>query len=330
MKNKGDSAPIQLLQLIWDNALRVTGDSWRRLNESLQGGLSLAIRSGMKFGPNDFTLIEERYRPEYWMQLGSDDGEGWFAKAVVNDNVSATVAFENWKDREPFIWNDIRCADGTTFEGFRRLFVGAWFTWKDEHVSVTKFVNDEDAIRACSYVQEKGKPWHWSRSKILHRYTIKREELLAIRNAERKAKIAEKKARTAEEKKLDDPNYLEAVLDWTVGAERVQKLRDAGAVVAFWRSDGEGKPCNGGTGGPRHVGMVEEEKGPLVACQKGALHATISPDKYGGERLWAVALHPPVIKVADEKYASLKREILAEIKGLPPYKELLDKAHAAT
>lgn len=32
-----------------------------------------------------------------------------------------------------------------------------------------------------------------------------------------------------------------------------------------------------------------------------------------GERLWVVALYPPVEKVDDDKYASLKREILAEI-----------------
>jgi hypothetical protein len=113
MAHKDDSAPIKLLQLIWDHALRVTGDSWRRLNESLSSGLSLAIRSGMKFNPGDFTVISERYRPEYWMGLGSDGGERYFAYAVINDNVSAAAAFENWKDRKPVIWNKIEANSGS-------------------------------------------------------------------------------------------------------------------------------------------------------------------------------------------------------------------------
>lgn len=331
MKRKEDSAPIQLLQLIWENATKAAGDSWRRYNESLANGLSLAIRSGMRFEPDDFKVIEERYRPEYWMGLGSDSGERYFTLAVVNDNISAAVAFEKWKGREPFIWNDIR-ADDTVFEGFRRLFVGAWFTWQGEHVSLTKFVNDDDSIRACSYVQEKGKPWHWSRSKILHRYVIKRAELLAIRkgmNDQKKAKTAEERIKAVDERKLEDAGYLKALLDHTVGREHIRELRKSGVIVAFWRSDADGKPCNSGTGGPRRVGMLEEEKGPLVACQKGALHATMRPESWRGERLWAVALHPPVIRVDDEKYASLKREILAEIKVLPPYKELLGMAQAS-
>jgi hypothetical protein len=59
--------------------------------------------------------------------------------------------------------------------------------------------------------------------------------------------------------------------------------------------------------------MIEEESGPLVPCRRGALHATMSPQKWKGERLWVVALYPPVIHVDDDKMASLKREIIAEI-----------------
>lgn len=333
---KQDSAPIQLLQLIWDNARMASGDSWRSYNAALSNGLSLAIRSGMKFEKGDFKKISERYRPEYWMGLGSDGGEGYFGMAVVNDNISAAVSFEAWKAREPFIWKGIRASDGQSFEGSRRLFVGAWFQWQSEQVCVTKFDNEKDTIRACSYVQEKGKPYHWSRSKVFHRFAIKRSELLDIRrnaSSEKKLKIAkEKKARAvreAEAKKLSDPAYLGALLRHTVGIERAEKLRDAGIVVAFWRSDGEGKPCNSGTGGPRHVGMIEQEKGPLVACQSGALHGTMNPDQWQGERLWAVGLYPPVVE-KDGKFASLKREILAEITNFPSLEELLGMAEAST
>lgn len=325
MAHKDDSAPIRLLQLIWDHALRVTGDSWRRLNESLSNGLSLAIRSGMKFNPGDFMVISERYRPEYWMSLGTDGGEGYFNQAVINDNVSAAGAFENWKDRKPFIWNKIEASSGTRFDGPRRLFVGAWFAWKGERVSVTKFVDGKDSLRACSYVQEKDKVGsYWSRSKVLHRHLITRDELLAAR----KAVETDKKLRIANAEKMDDPKYLEALLWHSIGLTRANKLHAAGVTLAFWRSDSEGRPCNGGTGGPRKVGMVETKKGPLVECQKGALHATLTPQKFEGSRLWAVALYPPVIGDR-EKSASLKREILAEIKSFPPYEDLITPVTAA-
>lgn len=321
-----DSAPIRLLQLVWDNATQVTGDSWRRLNESLQTALGLAIRSGMKFGPGDFTVIDERYRPEYWMRLGTDAGESWFSDAVVVDNVSAAVAFEKWKDRAPFLWNGIEVDSGNRFDGTRRLFVGAWFKWKGERVSVTKFSDDGQSLRACSYVQPKGKAGsYWSRSKVLHRHLVTRAELLAVRKANDQAK----KLAIANADKMNDEKYLEALLDHVVGAERARRLRESGAVLAYWRSDSEGKPCNSGTGGPRRVGMIEELKGPLVPCTKGALHATMQPEKFGGERLWAVALYPPVERVDEEKLASLKREILAEITAFPQYETIVPAATQA-
>jgi hypothetical protein len=59
--------------------------------------------------------------------------------------------------------------------------------------------------------------------------------------------------------------------------------------------------------------MVEEESGPLYPCKAGALHATMSPSKWKGERLWVVALYPPIVTVDDDKFAAKKREILAEI-----------------
>ena len=62
-----------------------------------------------------------------------------------------------------------------------------------------------------------------------------------------------------------------------------------------------------------NIGMVEEETGPLNPCKAGALHATMNPTKWKGERLWVVALYPPVETVDDDKFASKKREILAEV-----------------
>lgn len=182
---KSDSAPIRLLQLIWDNALGATGHSWRRLNAPLQQGLRLSITSGMKFGRDDFKKIEERYRPQYWMGLGSDSGEGYFTTAAIEDNVSAAVSFEIWKDRKPFhfrgIESDPDISGMKRFEGRRRLFVGSWFHWNGERVFLTSFSKDGESVGACSYAPEKGNPdWSiWTRGKILHRYRITRGDLAA-------------------------------------------------------------------------------------------------------------------------------------------------------
>jgi hypothetical protein len=109
-----------------------------------------------------------------------------------------------------------------------------------------------------------------------------------------------------------DTAYLEAVIASSVG-ERSERLREQGAVLAFWRSAKDGTPSNGGDGPARVIGMIEEKPGPLRPCQPGALHATMAPHKWKGERLWIVALYPPLEKVDDDKYAALKREILAEV-----------------
>ena len=85
-----------------------------------------------------------------------------------------------------------------------------------------------------------------------------------------------------------------------------------GAKLAFWRSDAAGRPCNNGTGGPRHVGMVEELPGPLVPCRAGAFHATLTPLAWAGERTWIVAMYGAVV-VDATKLAALKREIIAEV-----------------
>lgn len=109
-----------------------------------------------------------------------------------------------------------------------------------------------------------------------------------------------------------DKGYLQAVADGAAG-DRVATLRADGAVIAFWRSGKDGKPCNGGSGPPRTIGTVEEDDMRNGPCEKGALHATMKPTAWKGERLWVVALYPPVTVVDDDKFAAKKREILAEI-----------------
>ena len=87
--------------------------------------------------------------------------------------------------------------------------------------------------------------------------------------------------------------------------------REKNAVIAFWRSDREGRPCNGGNGKPVAPGTVEKIAGPLSICSRNALHATSIPPKWKGERWWIVALFGEVVE-DDDKFGALHREIIGE------------------
>jgi len=90
--------------------------------------------------------------------------------------------------------------------------------------------------------------------------------------------------------------------------------REAGAVVALWRSNVDGTPANGGTNTKAVPGLVEETPGPLELCKSGTLHATFRPEKWQGGRLWVVALYGDVA-ITEDKLGALKRVIIAEVPG---------------
>jgi len=93
---------------------------------------------------------------------------------------------------------------------------------------------------------------------------------------------------------------------------RLSELQELGITLAFWRSDRDGRACNGGnTKQPAAPGLVEEIEGPLKICSLHALHATRLPPKWKGERVWVVALFGE-IQEQEDKLGALKREILGE------------------
>jgi len=57
---------------------------------------------------------------------------------------------------------------------------------------------------------------------------------------------------------------------------------------------------------------MEEVEGPLLICSNRALHGSIEPWRWKGDRLFVVALYGRVVKQGD-KLGALKREIVAEI-----------------
>ena len=97
--------------------------------------------------------------------------------------------------------------------------------------------------------------------------------------------------------------------------QRFSELEETADVLAFWRSDANGLPINGGRSDmtpPAVPGLIQEIAGPLHICTDHALHATMLPDKWKGERLWIVALFGE-IQQQNDKFAALKREIVGEV-----------------
>lgn len=92
-------------------------------------------------------------------------------------------------------------------------------------------------------------------------------------------------------------------------ADAAQSLPEC--LFGFWKSDANAKPCNGGCGEAVKVGDVQEISGPLEICHR-ALHASLNPQEWKGDRLWLVALSGEVQRDGD-KMGALKREIIAEI-----------------
>ena len=106
--------------------------------------------------------------------------------------------------------------------------------------------------------------------------------------------------------------FVNSVRSWT--AKQRKRLSElSGAFIAFWKSDNDGYPANGGKlPDPVTEGTVHKTRGPLNLCSKGTLHATLNPGKWKGERLWVVAMIGE-IEVDSDKVGALQREILGEV-----------------
>ena len=93
---------------------------------------------------------------------------------------------------------------------------------------------------------------------------------------------------------------------------RLAELEASGVQLAFWRSDAAGQAVNNGQLSTlAATGITHTDRGPLILCCAGTLHATMLPPRWKGERLWIVALHGQVIGNY-EKYGCLEREIIGE------------------
>lgn len=148
--------------------------SWRKLNETLRKGLSLAIRSEMKFERDEIGEIYNDMNGAYW--FGADDE--WILRlACTSGNASAARSYLGWKGRKRFTWPKPD-RPGPQDSKLDLLYEGREFPWNGETVTVTSFNDEAGTLTACSYTG--GKRFTHT-SKVKHRYTITPAELKAAR-----------------------------------------------------------------------------------------------------------------------------------------------------
>ena len=117
----------------------------------------------------------------------------------------------------------------------------------------------------------------------------------------------------------DDIAAAKAQTHWTAKQRNhMRRMIKAGATIAYWCSDAQGRPANhsmdpiAARNWTARPGLVQEVEGPLRPCTGNALHATLTPHRWRGVRVWIVAL---VGKVADQgdKVCALRREVIGEV-----------------
>ena len=118
----------------------------------------------------------------------------------------------------------------------------------------------------------------------------------------------------------DSQEYWQATIQhfaakWpTWWQDRLREYQMLGFTIAFWLSDGNGMPANGGEHNIEAAaqGVVHISQGPLELCHAGTLHATFIPPKWKGSRWWVVAMHGEIARDGSDKVGALAREILGE------------------
>lgn len=142
MKNLPSPA-LQFVAHAWDS---IPGGSWQRLNSGMYSALKNAIRSGMKFDPQDIWAMSERFNAGRWITQG---GEGLYGLAAGSArgsvNTSGAIALEAYLERPAYLWAE----RSKTPE---RLYVGAQFTWRGHRVTVTSI--GPESLVACTYKDE--------------------------------------------------------------------------------------------------------------------------------------------------------------------------------
>lgn len=196
---KNASPTLQLIDFVWRKSFECKRHSWDGFNSTMRSTLNLAITSGMRFDLDDFQYIADNYRLGYWAYSEGANmyGEEYYSLAIIDNNFKAIQSFESWKNRKPFIFNNVT---GGRY-GYRemslrkrsRIFARSTFKWKDEVVRVTSFSESGEYIIACSYMEKD--PEIHSTNNVKKRYKITPKELLRESRWIKRCSVIESKLR---------------------------------------------------------------------------------------------------------------------------------------
>ena len=176
------SSALQLLDFALQHYGHKKPHSYTRLNSMYSQALKFAIVHHFEFHKDDFIAIHKDYGFWYW---GGKErhmiGEEFYYYACEKKNMGACLAFEKWKQRNPFILKTYGKYDNRITS--QRLAIGSQFIWKGVRVKCTSFNEDGNKITACSYRKD-------DKYKVDKRYSISLVEL-KIHNKEECAKKEE-------------------------------------------------------------------------------------------------------------------------------------------
>jgi len=162
----------KFLSMVWTKAGTASGErSWDLLNGAMCAALRLAVEAHFTFEADDFAKANADFYGWRWFN-NATGGEGLYSLACCVErhhgvNLSACIAFEKWKGREPFIYKDRQCKSG------RRLAVGSCIEWGGHRrVRVTSFDDAAGTLTACVYELVKAEDGINHREKVVKRFRI--------------------------------------------------------------------------------------------------------------------------------------------------------------
>ena len=177
------SAVIEYLAMTHRLSCAHGGQSWQVINHAMAMALTVAIKGRFHFEKDDFKNLcrsnggwpDNGYLG--WTRWFPDGGEGYYNLAVEAKNLSAAIAFENWKGRKPFIWKGNRLHIGSRFELEPNQF---WYC--------TSFAEDGSYLNFGSYTTEEN-PMGWQENSPVGKGPVKRLQFTVRRLKHFEAKL---------------------------------------------------------------------------------------------------------------------------------------------
>lgn len=142
---------MQILSLIWINEKTgsYSGHGGHGINPLMHEQLTLIIKAQIPFEENDFQEIYKSFRGGYWFGCsgnGKHEGE-WLYRHCCIYNTTAAISYEKFFKREPFILNN------------KRVYERSTFIYENRYCTVTGWNEENNVLTVVSYElgSDKGK-----------------------------------------------------------------------------------------------------------------------------------------------------------------------------